>query len=54
MADIWDRLTNDKTTTIIFIICATILGIALVIGGVCCQKAEYEYHYKVQELIKPR
>lgn len=46
MNDLWNRIIENPVA----IICVTILGCALVFGGVCCVKAEYEYKLKRQEL----
>jgi hypothetical protein len=50
MHDLWSKLTDDPLTAIVALICATILGCALVFGGVSCVRAEYEYKIKKQEL----
>ena len=45
--DFWKYLLEKPVVTIILIICATILGCAIVFGGVSCTKMEYEYRLKM-------
>jgi len=50
MRDLWERLTDNPLTAVMALFCATILGCALIYGGVCCVQAEYQYKIKRQEL----
>jgi hypothetical protein len=54
MNDLWDKLTNNVITSVVFMLCATILGCALIFGAYSCINAEYQYNLKRIELIKPR
>lgn len=54
MRDFWERCVENPWVAVVLIICGTILGCALVFGGVSCVKTEYEYKLKRYELSKPQ
>jgi hypothetical protein len=47
MEEIIKKVIEKPLTAIIFIICLTIFGVALVYGGVACNKQDNEYRLKM-------
>jgi len=50
MNDIWNKFSENPWVSVVLIVCGTILGCAIVFGGVCCQQAEFDYRYKLRQL----
>ena len=50
--DIVEKMVEKPLTAIIFIICLTIFGVALVYGGVTCNQQDNDYHLKMQGKYK--